>query len=329
MKYIVTGGAGFIGSHVVEGLLDMGHTVTVIDNFVTGRPENLNQHRNKKQLTVIEQDITDTELIRPYFKDVDRVIHFAALADIVPSITNPAEYFKTNVTGTFSVVEASRLENVKKIIYAASSSCYGICKDRPTKETAGISPQYPYAFTKYLGEEILFHWSSIYEIPAISLRLFNVFGPRSRTSGTYGAVFGVFLAQRLHKKPLTIVGDGRQERDFIYISDVVDAFLKASDSDTKKGIFNIGTGKPNNINKLASLIGGSKVYMPKRPGEPDFTHADISKTKKELNWQPKVSFEEGVKKMLDNIDNWSDAPVWTENAIKDATKEWFNCLTKK
>jgi len=329
MKYLITGGAGFIGSHIVDRLLDEGHTVTVIDNFSTGRPENLNQHKSNNQFTLIEEDISEADAISPYFRNIDIVIHLGALADIVPSITNPTEYYKVNVTGTFSVVESSRLAKVKKLVYAASSSCYGFPEDRPTKETADMQPQYPYALTKYLGEQIVLHWSGVYQLPVVSLRLFNVFGPRSRTSGTYGAVFGVFLAQKLHGEPFTVVGDGVQERDFVYISDVVDAFIKAADSNLITETFNVGSGNPQSINRLVSLLGGEKVHISKRPGEPDFTHADIDKIKTRLKWHPNISFEEGVKRMLESIDAWKDAPVWTPEGIDEATKEWFNCLTRK
>lgn len=325
-KVLVTGGAGFIGSHLVERLLEDGHSVTVIDNFSTGRPENLEHQKNNRNLHLVEEDISLFESIKRYFESVEVVFHLAALADIVPSIVNPAQYYRSNVTGTFSVAEACRVLGVKKLIYAASSSCYGIADVYPTTEGAKINPEYPYALTKYLGEKIVLHWAGIYKLPVISLRLFNVYGPRSRTSGTYGAVFGVFLAQKLKHKPFTVVGDGNQKRDFIYVSDVVEAFIKAAFSDVKNEIFNIGSGNPQSINKLVSLLQGEKVYIPKRPAEPDCTWADISKVRQMLNWQPKVSFEEGVRRILEEIDCWKDAPVWTPEKITEATKDWFKYL---
>lgn len=327
MKYLVTGGAGFIGSHLVDRLLENGHDVAVIDDFSTGRPENLAHQKNNKNFRLIKEDVSLFEAIKRHFEGIDVVAHLAALADIVPSIVNPAGYYKSNVTGTFSVVEAARLAGVKKLVYAASSSCYGIPDTYPTPEPAGIRPQYPYALTKYLGEEIVLHWGRVYKLPVISLRLFNVYGPRSRTSGTYGAVFGVFLAQKLNKKPLTIVGDGSQKRDFIYVSDAAEAFIKAADSQIKNEIFNVGTGDPQSVNKLALLLGGETTRIPKRPGEPDRTQADIKKIKERLGWRPKVSFEEGVREMLGHIDYWKEAPVWTPETIGAATKEWFKYLT--
>lgn len=329
MKYLVTGGAGFIGSHLVDCLLNNECSVTVIDNFSTGRPENIMNHKNNRNLNVVKADITDFDKISQHFKDIDIVFHLAALADIVPSIVNPISYYKSNVSGTMNVVETSRLAGVKKLVYSASSSCYGIPDVYPTIEKADIRPQYPYALTKYLGEQIILHWGSVYKLPVVSLRLFNVYGPRSRTSGTYGAVLGVFLAQKLAGMPFTVVGDGTQTRDFVYVSDVVEAFIKAASSEVKGEVFNVGSGKRQSINKLVSLLDGEKVYIQKRPGEPECTWADISKIRSILNWQPKVSFEEGVGKLLENINYWKDAPVWTPEAIEKATYEWFKYLTKE
>lgn len=329
MKYLVTGGAGFIGSHAVDRLLKDSQQVTVIDNFSTGRPENLAHQKNNKNLSVVEADIADFKKIAPHFKGVEIVLHIAGLADIVPSIVNPMSYYRSNVSGTLNVVEASRLAGVKKLIYAASSSCYGIPDIYPTPETAEMRPQYPYALTKYLGEQIVLHWGKVYKLPVISLRLFNVYGPRSRTSGTYGAVFGVFLAQKLNNKPFTVVGDGTQKRDFIYISDVVNAFVMAADSNASNEIVNVGSGNSQSINHLVEILSGDVVYVPKRPGEPDCTLADITKIKKLLGWAPKVSFEEGVQILLDNINYWNNAPVWTPEKIGEATREWFRFLAKE
>ena len=326
-KALVTGGAGFIGSHLVDRLLEQGCFVTVIDNFSTGRQENLAHHRDNKNLKVVNQDISELESIKGYFNDCDAVFHLAALADIVPSIVNPAGYYRSNVTGTMCIAEACRLAGVKKLLYTASSSCYGLPDIFPTPETAKIQLQYPYALTKHLGEEIVLHWGKVYKLPVISLRLFNVFGPRCRTSGTYGAVFGVFLAQKLNQRPFTVVGNGTQTRDFVDVRDVTDAFTAAAKSDCQQEVMNVGSGGRYSINRIAELLGGEITYIPKRPGEPDSTWADITKIKKLLRWQPKISFEQGVQNILDNIDYWKDAPVWTAEKIKDATKEWFQYLS--
>lgn len=327
-KVLVTGGAGFIGSHLVDQLVESGHVVTVLDNFSTGRPQNLDHQ--KRNIQLIETDITNFEAIFPYFQGKDIVFHLAALADIVPSIVKPRGYYASNVLGTMNVAEAARLNKVQKLVYGASSSCYGIPPQGfyPTPETAPTNPQYPYALTKYLGEQTVLHWGQVYDLPVISLRLFNVYGPRSRTSGTYGAVFGVFLAQKIDGKPYTVVGDGTQTRDFIYVTDVAAAMVTAAFSPIKNEVFNVGTGNPQSVNTLISLLGGEKITIPKRPGEPDCTWADIRKIKSVLPWEPKVSFSEGVREILKHIDYWKEAPVWTPAAIEKATEDWFRYLVK-
>ena len=324
MKSLVTGGAGFIGSHLVDSLLAEGDEVTVLDNFSTGRPENLSHIEGAVKL--VEADLSLYGSWANHFKGIDRVFHLAALADIVPSIENPDIYYQANVTGTLNVMKASKEFNVNKLIYSASSSCYGIPDILPTPETAEIRPQYPYALTKCLGEQIVLHWSSVYRIPSVSTRLFNVYGPRSRTSGTYGAVFGVFLAQKLSNKPFTVVGDGTQTRDFTYVEDVTSALIATSESSLEGEIINIGSDNTYSINQVVELLGGEAVYIPKRPGEPDSTWADISKAKKLLDWRPTITIEKGIKNLLDNIDYWSEAPVWDADSISEATKKWFEYL---
>lgn len=323
---LVTGGAGFIGSHLVERLLTDGHTVVVLDNFSTGRLENLGQVKNHPRLSIHHVDIANYPDIRQFLDSIDWVFHLAALADIVPSVQNPLKYHKANVDGTIAVLEAARWVGVKRFVYTASSSCYGIPYESPTPETAPVRPMYPYALTKYIGEQYVLHWNKVYRLPGVSLRLFNVYGPRARTSGTYGAVFGVFSAQKLAGKPFTVVGDGTQTRDFTFVTDVVDAFVKAAESDITGEVFNVGSEATHSINYLVSLLGGDVVYIPKRPSEPDCTFADITKIKNLLGWRPKTSFEEGVSVMLKNIEQWRDGPVWDENSIAEATRDWFRYL---
>lgn len=327
MKALVTGGCGFIGSHTVDRLLNEGFQVIVIDNLSTGRIQNLEHHKGNPNLQVEIADIADMDTIGPLFKGVDHVYHIAALADIVPSIEKPLDYHRSNVIGTANVLEAARAAEVKRFIYAASSSCYGIPDNYPTPETAEIRPQYPYALTKRVGEEYVMHWAQIYNLPATSMRFFNVYGPRSRTSGTYGAVFGVFLAQKLANKPYTVVGDGTQSRDFTFVTDIVDACYTAAHNDDAIGeSINVGSGNHYSVNRLVELLGGEKTHIPKRPGEPDCTFADTAKISRILNWKPKVTFEEGVGEMLKHIDYWREAPVWDTASISEATKDWFKYL---
>ncbi len=329
MRALVTGGCGFIGSHITDRLILEGFDVTVVDNLSTGRLLNLDHHKGNPRLKIHIADLADHETILPFFEGIDWVFHIAALADIVPSIEHPLEYHRANVDGTISVLEACRKWNVKRIIYAASSSCYGIPDSFPTPETADIRPQYPYAVTKYLGEKYMMYWHEIYGLPVTCMRFFNVYGPRSRTSGTYGAVFGVFLAQKLKEKPYTVVGDGTQTRDFTFVTDVANAcYTAAGCNDAIGRIMNVGSGNTYSVNRLVELLGGEIIYIPKRPGEPDCTFADITRIREILDWHPLVSFEEGVKIMLGHIDYWREAPLWEPGSIAEATKDWFKYLGK-
>ena len=307
----------------MEYLLLNGHSVKILDNLSGGRLENLTVAMKDPRCTFHVADITDVDTIRPHFREVDWVFHLAALADIVPSIQHPMEYHNANVDGTVSVLEAAKEAQVKRFIYAASSSCYGIPDAFPTPVNAPTRPMYPYALTKYVGEQYALHWCQVYGLPTLSLRFFNVYGPRSRTSGAYGAVFGTFLAQKLAGKPYTVVGDGNQTRDFVYVTDVTKALVKAAESCFSGKIFNIGSGGTYSINHLVSLLGGDVVYLPKRPGEPDCTFADIGLTVDELGWRPEISFEEGIELMLEGIDHWRNAPIWDRDSIAEATKDWF------
>ena len=327
MRAIVTGGAGFIGSHICQELLSRGHQVIAIDNLASGRLENFEEFGDTKNFEFKKADILDRDGLLPLFKGADWVFHMAGLADIVPSIEKPELYFDVNVKGTLNVLEAAKNAGVKRFTYAASSSSYGIPEEYPTPETTPIAPQYPYALTKYLGEELVLHWSQTYKLPAVSLRLFNVYGPRSRTSGTYGAVFGVFLAQKLNHKPYTVVGDGEQTRDFTFVTDVADAFILAAESDLNGEFLNVGSGNTYSVNRLVELLGGDVEYIPKRPGEPTCTFADVRKIERLLGWEAKVSFEEGVEKMIEKIENWKTAPVWDSHSIQKATASWFKFLS--
>lgn len=322
---VVTGGAGFVGSHMNDLLIARGYEVRVVDNLVGGRESNIAHHSKNPDFSFEARDIRSLEASDPIFAGARYVIHFAGIGDIVPSIDNPAEYMSVNAQGTVKVLECARAAKVDRFIYAASSSCYGLA-DVPTREDHPIHPQYPYALSKYQGEQAAFHWHEVYKLPVNSVRIFNAYGTRSRTSGAYGAVFGVFLRQKIAGKPFTVVGDGTQRRDFLYATDVAEAFLAAAETPLVGQVWNLGAGNPQSVNRVVELLGGERVLIPRRPGEPDCTFADIGKITRDLGWSPKVSFEEGVGRLVANIDYWKEAPLWTPTTIADATATWFNYL---
>ncbi len=323
---IVTGGAGFIGSHMTDLLVARGYAVRVIDSLIGGREANLKQHARNPDVQLDRRDIRALAPDDSLFSGARFVFHFAGIGDIVPSIERPSDYMSANVQGTVAVLEATRHASVGKLVYAASSSCYGLAAT-PTREDHPIQPQYPYALSKYQGEQAVFHWGQVYKLPVNSIRIFNAYGTRSRTSGAYGAVFGVFLRQKLAGTPFTVVGDGTQRRDFIYATDVAEAFFAAADTERSGEAWNIGAGNPQSVNRLIELLGGERTFIPKRPGEPDVTWADISKIRRDLGWAPKVSFEDGVARIVAEIDYWREAPLWTPESIADATKTWFRMLS--
>ncbi len=326
MRCIVTGASGFIGSHLVDSLLADGHEVLGIDDLSTGRLKNLDAARNQAGFRFLEKNICSASKIDLPFAECDWFFHLAGRADLVPSIVNPEDYFQVNVEGTFRALQLARELGVKRFLYAASSTCYGIPDVYPTPESAACKPEHPYALTKLMGEEMVMHWHRVYQLPTLSLRLFNVYGPRSRTTGAYGAVFGVFLKQKLAGVPFTVVGDGSQTRDFTFVSDVASAFLAAAKSNAQGEIFNVGSGHSYAVNRLVELLGGDKEFIPRRPGEPDCTFADTQKITSRIGWTPSIPLEEGVARMMAVIDDWRDAPLWNQSTIAEATADWFKHL---
>ena len=296
-RSIITGGAGFIGSNLTDHLVRIGHKVIVLDNFVSGKKSNLSHHK-KQDVKIIKIDSSKSKNLDKYFKGVHYVFHFAALSQIIPSIKNPKKYFKNNVIGTLKVVEAAKKAKIKKLVYAASSSCYGIPKKLPTSEKDKIDLNNPYAVTKFIGEEIIMRYASMFKMPNISFRFFNVYGPRLNISGQYSAVIGNFLSQTKNNKALTIVGDGKQTRDFIHVDDIAKACVKVIKSKCLNKIYNLGSGKKTSINTVAKIFNGKKKFIPNRPGEAKNSLADISKFKKDVNWHPKISLEKGIKKLI-------------------------------
>ena len=337
MKCLVTGGLGFIGSHLVERLAELGHDVTIFDLVLTPKTEFWTDGKGNiryPNITYHTRDITQPSLHN--FR-CDWCFHLAALADVRPSLEYPWRYHHTNVTGTVNVLDHAVRLGVKRFIYASTDQIYGMPTQYPTPESAPAAPLHPYGFTKYIAEKYVMHWSEVFRLPAISLRLSLAYGPRMKTSPSiYGSVFKVFMAQKANNAPFTVIGDGTQSRDFIFVSDVVDAFIRAAESNVEGEVFNISGGEPQQITRLVYLLGVENgiSYVPKRPGEPHTTFLDIRKARQMLGWKPKVSFEEGVKIMLENListsqgiqDDWRDAPVWTPETIEKAQREWFRLL---
>ncbi len=292
MKILVTGGAGFIGSHLADKLIEKGHEIIIIDNLSTGSEKNLNS-----QAFFHNIDIADFEKIKPLFQGVDYVFHLAALARVPLSIEDPINTSKTNILGAINVFKASAESGVKRVVFASSSSVYGNQEKMPLKENMYCQPLSPYALQKLTAENFAQLFSDIYKIPIISLRYFNVYGPRLNFDSEYSLVIGKFLKQKKEGKPLTIFDDGEQARGFCYVDDVVEANIKAMESEKIKGgeVINVGSDKSNSINYLAELIGGEVEYFPPRIGDVRNSQADLTLAKELLDWQPKTSFEDGVE----------------------------------
>ncbi len=298
--YLVTGGAGFIGSHLVDALVKRGHRVLVVDNLSGGRKENLNP-----KARFYKADICEFKTIKPLFAGVDVVFHLAAIPRVPVSMKDPVGTSRVNILGTINVFKAAAEAKVKKVIFASSSSVYGNQKTSPLQESMVPGPLSPYALQKLVGEQTAKLFTAIYRVPIISLRYFNVYGPRIDFDSDYSLVMGKFLKLKSLKKPLTIFGDGKQTRGFCYIDDVVSANMKAAQSGKVQGgdIINVGSAKSYSVNFLAQLMGGKVLHLPKRAGDVLHTKADISKAKKLLGWQPRVPLEEGLKK----VQAWFDS----------------------
>lgn len=294
MKVLVTGGAGFIGSNLVDALIDKGYEVGIIDDFSTGRRDNVNPKATLYELS-LHKASTD-ELVN-VLSGYEKVFHCAALARVQPSIIDPITFNDVNVNGTLNLLHACVKAQIKKVIYSASSSAYGNASMFPTPETAPTDPLSPYGLQKYIGEQYCRMFSLVYGLDTVSLRYFNVYGPRMNFEGAYKTVIAVFTEQKSQGKPLTITNDGTQSRDFTHVYDVVDANIKASEYKDKLNgeVFNVGNGDNITINEVADMFGGEKIYMG-NVLEPYKTLADNNKIKNILGWNPKYD----IKKYLIN-----------------------------
>ena len=293
-KVVVTGGAGFIGSHLVDALIEEGYDVHVIDNLVNGKKENVNA-----KAKFHKKDITDLKALQSVFKKADYVFHLAALPRVQFSIKYPIESHNANVNGTLNVLIAAHKAQVKKVIYSASSSAYGDQKTMPLVETMLPMPKSPYGLQKQIGESYCRVWSEVYGLPTVCLRYFNVYGPRNSADGAYALVISKFIEQMRKDKALTITGTGKQTRDFTHVRDIVAANILAMKSAKvgKGEVVNIGAGNNVSINEIARMIGGTIEYIPARL-EPQNTLANNSLARKLLGWKPQVSIEKGIKELL-------------------------------
>jgi len=292
-KVVVTGGAGFIGSNIVDGLIEKGFDVHVIDNLAAGNKKNVN-----KKATFYKKDIRKLEAIKPIFVGATYVFHLAALPRVQFSIENPVETHDVNVTGLMNVLIAAKEGGAKRVVYSASSSAYGDQPIMPLKEEMPGNPKSPYGLHKYVGEFYCKVWSAVYGLETVSLRYFNVYGPRQSAEGAYALVIAKFLKMKAEGKTLTITGDGTQTRDFTSVHDVVRANILAAESPNvgQGEVINIGAGKNYSMNAIANLIGGDIEYIPARL-EPHDTLADNSLAKKLLGWEPQVALEQGIAEL--------------------------------
>jgi UDP-glucose 4-epimerase len=294
MRCLVTGGAGFIGSNLVDTLIEKGWPVTVIDNLSTGDLNNINT-RSK----FYNVDIVDYKRIEPLFKGIDYVFHLAALPRIQPSFEDPILHENVNVVGTINCFQAARRHGVKKFVFSSSSACYGNPTQIPTTEQAAINCLSPYALQKYSAEQYCLILGQRFNLPVVILRYFNVYGPRSFSPrnkfNAYSSVIGIFHNQKKSNRPLTITGNGEQSRDFVHVYDVAQANLCAIFDGPAGKIFNIGFGKTYTINEIARMFSDRYIYIPERKGEAMITLADIGKAKKELNWQPTINLKKGLR----------------------------------
>ncbi len=339
MRVLVTGGAGFIGARLVEELLKTGDEVLVMDSFTTSNRDRLAPVFAKYGPGSCDYvDITDLGRLEQWFvenasgKPLDCVYHLAARASIIPSVQNPQLYHNVNVTGTLNILEMVRRYNIPRFVYAASGSCYGIPAELPTTELCLVKPLYPYALAKWMGEQWALHFGNLYGFGVVSLRLFNVFGPRMCLSGGYGGLFSIILPQKFNSQPVVTIGNGSQRRDFVEVSDAARAFVLAGrHTEVRDQVFNIGQGDSISINEILQLLGIEQANLrrlPERPGEPLETRADVHKAAELLGWHPVVSFVDGLQRMIADQDYWQGARVWTYEESVEAQRIWYACFGK-
>ncbi|MGH0034796.1 MAG: NAD-dependent epimerase/dehydratase family protein [Myxococcota bacterium] len=317
MKALVTGGAGFIGSHLALRLLEGGHQAVVVDDLSAGRVDHLDRALERYGFLLRIVDLLDADALSDCFTGVDWVFHLAGYGDAREARRRPKRALEAHVQATLQVLECARHFRAKAFVYAASATCYGLDAPVPTPEIAPTSPCDPLAITKHLGEQLVLDWSRLYDLPAMSLRLFDVYGARAPLTPRWGPVASVFLAQRASGAPLTVAGDGAQTRDFVHVDDVTRAMILAAQQPQPGEVFNIGSGVGTSITRLAELVGGPWVSVPARPGDVRQRTADVRRAHERLDWRAEIDIEEGIQRLLHDLDAWRNAPVWTPEFVTE------------
>ncbi len=316
MRAIVTGAAGFVGSHLVEHLIQANWEVLALDR----------QFKYHFGTVAAPQylycDLEDLASVGSLRLEADVVCHLAGYGEMLGALRDPAAYLQANVIGTAAALELARAAGAKRFVYAASSSCYGAHPPVPTAEDAPIDTGHPYALSKWMGEQAAMHWARVYGLEVNSLRLFTAYGPRMRKSDALGPVLNIFLAQKAHGVPLTVVGDGTQGRDFVHARDVASAFHLAATTSLHGRIWNVGSGETQTIDHIADLIGGPTVRIPERHGDPHTARANIGRIFLDLGWHPRVPFAHGLAELLADTAAWRDAPVWLPDVMQRETAQW-------
>lgn len=321
-RSLVTGAAGFLGSHLVDQLIKEGHDVIGIDNEINGSWKNLEQWANNPRFKKVHMDILNIQSDDNNFKNLDYVFHLAALECPITSLEKPEIFFTTNIHGTVKVLQASKQSNLQKFVYASSAAIYGDAST-PTLETDSINPMTPSCLTKSQAEDIVFHWGDLFNIPTNSLRIFTAFGPRDFSKLYPGSAVGIWLKQKLKGKPLTVIGNGDHARDFVYCTDVANAFYIAALEGKDSEVYNIGSGQATTLNEFTDLLKAKKSYIKDKIDEPQKTWGDISKFQFGCNWQPRIPLTSGVEFSLDVLSDWKDAPDWDEESLNNFFKAWF------
>lgn len=323
---LVTGGAGFLGSHLVDHLMNKEFHVRVIDNLSTGKMKNIEQWNDSPRFEFLKKDILDLKEEEEFFKDVDYVFHLASADNEADSLFNPSIYTTVNTLGTIKVMECCRYQKVKKVVYTSTTKIYGN-PNTPTLESDPPRPLTPYALSKISAERAIEQWSFNFNIPVTILRVADSFGPRCHfPNGYYASFIGMWLAQKANDLPLTIIGSQDQKRDLIYCTDVANACLVLAEDGENKKTYNICSGKPIAFNEIIQKISNNFKILPKMNHVPYDTWLDSTNSGFKTLWSPRVSFEHGIKFTMTAIDEWKDDKAWTVEEVEELVTKWNDCF---